>query len=131
MFKRLVVTTAVLLVFGSVGAAAQAQSSKPAPRCFLSRDWQGWKPSADSRAIYARVGVSQVYRIDFSSACPMLQRSDAHLITKLRGSSWICDPLDLQLDVSDAPGVQVPCIVKNITPLSPEQASALPKNMQP
>jgi hypothetical protein len=133
MSRRLIITTAVLLAFGSVGAAVQAQpqSQKPAPACFLSRDWRGWKPTPDSRAIYVRVGVSQVYRLDFSSACPILQRPDAHLITKIRGSDWICSPLDLDLEVSDAPGVRVPCIVKGITPLSRDQAAALPKDQRP
>ena len=132
MSRRLILTASLLLAFGSAGAAVHAQP-KPASnsQCFLSRDWQGWKPSADSKSLYIRVGVSQVFRLDLSSACETLQRPNARLITKIRGGSWICSPLDLDLKVSDSPGIAIPCIVKGITRLTPDEVAALPRGMRP
>jgi hypothetical protein len=137
MFRRLVITTSVLLVFGTAGAVVQAQPQpQPKPerqpsQCFLSRDWRGWKASPDSRIIYLRIGLSQIYRLDLADACPMLQLPNAHLVNKLRGGDWICSPLDLDLSVSDGLGGPVHCLVKAITPLSREQAAALPKDQRP
>ena len=59
MFKR-----AVLLALAGSSlllTAAAPEDRKPAAKgnsnCFLSRDWVGWKPSADSRSIYIHVNV--------------------------------------------------------------------------
>ena len=132
MFRRFALAITTFLTLGLAGSAVNAQAQKPAPQCFLSRDWQGWKPSADSRAIYIRVGLSHYYRIDFSSACPELQWTNAHLITKLRGGgSWICDPLDLDIEVAQDRDPAVPCIARKITPLTKDQVAAVPKNEQP
>ncbi len=122
---------ASLAIAALVGADAQAQPKTPPAACFLSRDWDGWKASPDSRSMYLRVGVNKIFRLDFSSACPELQRPNAHLITKMRGGPWICHPLDIDLLVSDGGGFAVPCIVRGITPLTAEQAKALPKPLRP
>lgn len=133
MRKRLLVTTLIGVTAAMLGlAAADAQpSQKPAPQCFFSQDWNGWKATKDSKAIYIRVGVSQIYRLDLSSACPELQMPDVHLITHIRGSSSICSALDLDLKVSDMHGFATPCIVSKITPLSPADAAALPRDVRP
>lgn len=133
MRKRLLVTTLIGVAAAMLGmAAADAQpSTKPAPQCFFSTDWNGWKATKDSKAIYIRVGVNQIYRLDLSTECPELQMPDAHLITHIRGSSSICSPLDLDLKVSDMHGFATPCIVSKITPLSPAEAAALPRDVRP
>ncbi len=133
MSRRLILSAAIVLVLGPAGSIVQAQA-KPAPntaQCFLSRDWSSWRPSADSRSIFVRVGMSQVFRLDLSSACETLQRPSARLITTLRGGPWICGPLDLQLQVSDSPGIAVPCIVRGLSRLTPDQIAALPKAARP
>ena len=131
MHFRMAAAVSLAIVAGVAGAGAQAQPKRPAEACFLSRDWQGWKASPDSRSIYLRVGISKIFRLDLSSACPELQRPNAHLITKMRGGPWICHPLDLDLLVSDGGGFAVPCIVRGISALTPEQAAALPKPLRP
>jgi hypothetical protein len=112
--------------------AAEAQH-KPAPtrQCFSSHDWNGWKASPDSKSIYIRVGVSKIYRLDLSQACPALQGIGVHLVTRIHGSPWICHPLDLDLKVSDGHGFVTPCIVDDIVPLSEAEAKALPKDVRP
>ena len=115
------------------GPAAVAQpSTKPAPQCFYSSDWDGgWKATPDSKSIYIRVGINRIYRLDLSAPCPELQAPMSHLITEQRGGSSICSAIDLDLKVSDGHGFSTACIVSNLTPLSPEQASALPKDQRP
>lgn len=133
MRKRFLTTLLIGLAAASaVGLAADAQpSTKPAPSCFFSVDWDGWKATPDSKSIYIRVGVRDVYKLDLSSACPELQMPDAHLVTHIRGSDSICSPLDLDLRVSDMHGFATPCIVSAITPLSPAEAAALPPKLKP
>ncbi len=123
----------VLALAAGLAASSAPALSKPAAQptqCFLSRDWSSWRPSADSKSIYLRVGVSQVYRLDLAYACPTLQQPNARLITKLRGGDWICHPLDVDLQVSDGV-VPEPCIVKGLSRLTREEAAALPKGARP
>jgi hypothetical protein len=113
-------------------AAANAQpASKPAQECFYSNNWDGWKATPDGKSIFIRVGVSKIYRLDLSSACPALLSPNTHLITKMHGSSSICGALDFDLQVSDGSGFSTPCIVSEMTPLSKDEASALPKELRP
>ena len=131
MSRRLILSASLVLALASTGATVQAQPKPNTSQCFLTRDWEGWRPSPDSKSMYLRVGVKQVFRLDFSSACETLQRPNAHLISKVRGGSWICSPLDLDLQVSDGPGSAVPCIVRGMTRLTPDQVAALPKDLRP
>lgn len=133
MRKRFLTTTLIGLAAASMlGLAADAQpSTKPAPSCFFSIDWNGWKASPDSKSIYIRVGIHDIYRLDLSAACPELQMPDARLITKIRGSDSICSPLDIDLRVSDMHGFATPCIVSAITPLSPADVAAMPAKLKP
>lgn len=126
-----------ILLCASLAAAlsasfAEAQPAAPPKReCFASRDWNGWKASPDAKSIYIRVGRDKLYRIDLASACPALRGIGVHLVTRIHGSPWICHPLDLDLKVSDGHGFKTPCIVSDITRLSPEAAAALPKDLRP
>ena len=131
-------TSHMLSMIGAAGVlalacapSAQPEPAKaPAPACFFSRDWQGWKASADDKSIYIRVGFNRIYRLDLASSCPDLHYPDAHLITNLRGDS-ICDALDIDLKVGQGHGFATPCIVRKLSQLSPEEAKALPKALQP
>ncbi len=114
----------------SAMADPTAPSTKPAPQCFYSHDWQGWKAAPDSKSIYIHVGVNQFYRIDFSDRCPTLQAPNAHLVTR-PVNDLICSAIELDLKVVDQPGFAVPCIVSSITPLSPADVAALPKKLRP
>ncbi|MEJ0065035.1 MAG: hypothetical protein WDM85_06025 [Caulobacteraceae bacterium] len=118
---------------GSLGFASQALSATSArtDSCFLARDWEGWK-SPSPNVIYIRVGVSRIYQIDLSAGSNQLQEPDMHLVNRIRGSDWICDPLDLQLQLADNHGAFAePLFVKSITKLTPEQVAAIPKKFLP
>lgn len=115
-------------------AAKPPPSTRLPPKCFYSHDWAGWKPSADSKSIYIRVGVSDFYRIDFSDSCPTLRDPDVHLVTRPL-NDLICSPIELDLKVAQPPdlgrGMAIPCIVTGITPLSHADMAALPKKLLP
>jgi hypothetical protein len=122
---------AAIALSGAARAETPAPpSTKVAPKCFYSHDWEGWRPTDDAKSIYIRVGIHDFYRIDFSDRCPTLQAPNAHLVTKPI-NDLICSPIELDLKVSDPPGMSVPCIVTGITPLSPAEMAALPKKLKP
>jgi hypothetical protein len=76
--------------------------------------------------------MNKIYRLDLSSGSSQLQEGDVHLVSKIEGSNWICDPLDLQLYVADLHGgFREPLIVKSITLLTPEEAKAIPPKYLP
>lgn len=134
MSRRLAILASMVLA-ASIGSAASALHAqpKPAQACFRSEDWSGWKASPDSRTIYLRVGINDIYRLDLTSACNTLRDPDARLITHIRGSDLICSPLDLDLQVAEGPppGIEEPCIVKGLSKLTLEEAAALPKGSRP
>jgi hypothetical protein len=99
--------------------------------CFLSSNWSGWK-SPDPNTIYLRVDVNRVFRLDLAHPSYSLNDPSVHLVSRIRGSSWICSPLDLQLTVADTHGIgREPLFVKTITELTPDQAKAIPAKYRP
>ncbi len=116
----------------SCGPSAQPEPTKaPAPSCFFSRDWQGWKATPDNMSIYIRVARSNVYRLDLSTPCPDLHGPEVRLITKIRGGDTICNALDIDLKVAQGHDFATSCLVRNLTQLTPTEAAALPKDLQP
>jgi hypothetical protein len=114
------------------GSAAYADPPAHADQsCFLAADWSGWK-SPSPNVIYLRINVSTIYELDLSAGSSQLQEPDMHLVSELRGSDWICSPLDLQLEVADSHGAfREPLIVKSITRLTPDQVRAIPAKYRP
>ncbi len=99
--------------------------------CFLSSDWDGWR-SPSPTVIYLRVGVNNIYRLDLAAPSYELQDADVHLISKVRGSDWICAPVDFDLRLADDHGVlREPLFVKSMTKLTPEEARAIPPKFRP
>jgi hypothetical protein len=96
------------------------------------RSFENWK-APDAKTIYIRVNLRQYYRLDLATSCPTLLSANSHLITKWRGSSWVCSALDWDLKVSDDPmrGFASPCIVKTMTPLSESEAASIPRKFKP
>ncbi len=129
------------LAAGLFGAAAMGLTSsptiadaaaKPGSDCFLTTQWQDWRSPSPS-VIYIRVNVSDVYRLDLSAPAHALQYPGVHLFHEVRGSPWICSPLDLQLYVVDnhRHGMREPLFVKSITRLTPDEAKAIPPKFRP
>ena len=137
--NRYLTATALLgaLALTGSGLANAQPPASPAPppaktetRCFYSTQWNGWT-APDAHTMYIRVGVDRVYKLDFAGQCDAMTWPNAHLITHIHGSDSICSPLDIDMKVSDSSGFAVPCIVSDMTELSPAQISALPKKSIP
>lgn len=127
--RFLIVAAATLSLAGAAHAAAPDKDANATRNCFLSQDWESWK-GADANTIYLRVHSRDFFRIDLSSGSNMVTDDTNHLVNQVRGSSWICSPLDLDLKISDG-HITEPLIVKAITKLTPEQVAAIPKKAKP
>jgi hypothetical protein len=127
--QRATILALAVLVIGFAPAGAQ-----PAPHnaCFELNQMQGWK-APDNKTIFVRVNMNQYYRLDLSASCPMLTMPESHLITKARGSDLICSAIDWDLSVSEPPpgAIPEPCIVKQMTLLTPQEAAAIPRKFKP
>jgi hypothetical protein len=122
---------AVLSLAATLAQADQPQPPRSDATCFLAADWSSWK-SPSANVIYLRVNMNQVYELDLSAGSNQLQGPDMHLVSVIRGSDWICSPLDLQLEVADSHGgFREPLIVKSITRLTPDQVKAIPARYRP
>ena len=121
---------AVLL--GAPPLIADSQpATQPGNNCFLTTNWQGWK-SPSPTVIYLRIGLNEVYRIDLAAASYQLQQPEMHLVSRVRGSPWICGPLDLDLSLSDDHGIyREPLFVKSLTKLTPDEVKAIPPKFVP
>jgi hypothetical protein len=108
-----------------VGLAATA---KPASEdsCFLTRDLRGHTIGTDGHTLYFGVNGRNTYQVTTSNAClAMVTGSDALVLRDL-GLGKICRPLDMDISVR---GTR--CFVSKLTKLTPQEASSLPKKLQP
>jgi len=131
MKARILIVAAATAALGLAGAAHAATGGhqNTTRNCFLSNDWQGWR-GADANTLYLRVHAHDFYKVELSGGSNMVTDPTNHLINNLRVSSWICNPLDLDLKISDG-HITEPLIVKSITKLTPEQVAAIPKKALP
>jgi hypothetical protein len=118
----------IRLCVGFSPAMAQPAHSQ----CFSIRDFHSWK-ALDAKTLYIRVDTRRYFRLDLETSCPLLLSQNSHLITKWRGSSWVCSPTDWNLSVSDDPvrGFASPCIVRKMTALTDSEAAAIPRKNKP
>ena len=114
-------------------AGAAAQADTPSDRsCFSIRDWRDWKADATRKdTFYIKVRMHDVYRVQLTDPEPMLQAPMVHLVSKTHGPDMVCNPIDLDLKVSDSGFMTVPVIVKTLTRLTPEEVAALPEDSRP
>lgn len=118
------------VIFVIVGAA-NAQPPSQRYGCIYSGDMWTWR-APDVRTIFIRTSTRHYFRLDLASACPELTWPGVHLITRFRGSDSVCTALDWDLKVSaDIRGFPVSCIVRKMTPLSPDEAAAIPPRYRP
>lgn len=129
--RSLALTAVIVATAGLSQPALGAEpAAKPKTGCFFSNDWRGWKASPDARSIYIRVGVRQIYKVDFTAQCPFLTQPLARLITSTP-TGTVCRPLDLDIKVATPGGFPTPCLVDRLTALTPAEAAALPKALTP
>jgi hypothetical protein len=119
---------AVMLATTGANAAADPRSGKD---CFRSNDWDGWSAPGDGDVLYLRVNRHDVYRVDLSPGARVRKDPDRFLINQVRGSDWICSPLDLDLTLSDHHGFREGLIARSIRKLAPAEIAAIPRKDLP
>jgi hypothetical protein len=135
MFGRIPSWIAPIWIAGTaltcVATAAAAETRPRADPCFLSRNWRGWSAPGDGDVLYLRVNLHDIYRVDLSPGAHVRRFPDYYLINRLRGSDWICSPLDLDLTLSDSAGFEQPLFPRSLRKLTPEEVAAIPRKDLP
>ena len=122
-------TAALATGIASTGWAAGAPPAAKA--CFQLNRLQSTRSDGD-RTVYARVGTNEYYRIDLAFACPTLLSQNGIVIEPTGGTNLICGPLDFDLKAREIGGGRpVPCMVKSVTRLTPEEVAAIPRKAKP
>jgi hypothetical protein len=129
--RRLPLWIASLTLLCAAGAATAAARSRPADACFLSTQWRGWSAPGDGDVLYLRVNVRDIYRVDLTPGSHVRRFPDYFLINQVRGSAWICSPLDLDLMLSDHQGFRQPLIARSLRRLTPQEVAAIPRKDLP
>ena len=117
------------------GAANAATNPKTGPKsgkdCFLSNRWEGWSAPGNADVLYLRVNTRDIYRVDLTPGTKVRKDSDRFLVNRVRGSNWICSPLDLDLTLSDHHGFQQGLITRGLRKLTPQEIAAVPRKDLP
>jgi hypothetical protein len=116
------------LAHASTEAAGPARSERS---CFTTTNWDGWTPAPGGDALYIRVNMRDIYRVDLTPGTHARKFADHFLVNVVRGSNWICSPLDLDLTISDHMGFRQPLIARGLHKLSPEEIAAIPRKDLP
>ena len=124
-----VLAAALLAATGASAAAAADQAPKDA--CFLSNSWKGWTAPGDGDFLYLRINLNDIYRVDLTPGTHVRKGADNFLVSQVRGSNWICTPLDLDLQLSDHNGFRQPLIARSLRKLTPAEIAAIPRKDLP
>ena len=116
-----------------LAAGAANANDRPSQRasCFLSNTWTGWSATPDGDTLYLRISVRDVYRADLTPGSHVRKWGDEFLVSQVRGSNWICSPLDLDLTLADRHGIRQPLIVRSLRKLTPAEIAAIPAKEMP
>ena len=133
MKRLLVITSALALAAAAFPALAADQAkSETGSQCFRMSQIRN-HTKGDAQTLYFSVGSRDVYRLDMSGACLAGASSNDPLIMEtVGGTDLICRAIDLNIKVKLGPGGGAsPCIIKQITKLTPTQIAALPPKVKP
>ncbi|MBS0384168.1 MAG: hypothetical protein JSS00_02325 [Proteobacteria bacterium] len=122
---------AVVLTLLLPAAANAATAQAPARDCFISSNWRGWSASRQADVLYLRVLGNDIYRVELTPGSHVRRYGGEFLVNQIRGSSWICSALDLDLALSDYNGFSRPLIATDLRRLTPEEVAAIPREDLP
>jgi hypothetical protein len=131
MRSRLIAIAAALSALAAVHTAAQAKPEASTNSCFLSSDWKGWTTTAAGDALYLRVSLNDIYRVELARGSRAHRYAGEFLVNHVRGSNWICSALDLDLAIADDHGFRQPLIATGLRRLTPQEVAAIPKKERP
>jgi hypothetical protein len=113
---------AMVISWTLVSQPAEAVAERPAPRCFLARNVNGYTPRGRD-AVDVRVGANRTYRLTLAGVCPEVDWSYRVALRTTGGGSWICQGADAELIVPSPTGTQR-CLVTDVRALTPEEVAA-------
>jgi hypothetical protein len=129
------IPAAVIAVMLAATGASAATDPKPGPKsgkdCFLSNRWDGWSAPGSADLLYLRVNTRDIYRVDLSPGTRVRKDPGYFLVNRVRGSNWICSPLDLDLTLSDHHGFEQGLIARSLRKLTPQEIAAIPRKDLP
>ena len=130
--QRLVLAAALTAALAAPAFAQEpAKPAAASSQCFRMSQIDN-HTKGDDQTLYLSVRHRDVYRLSMSGNCLAgASSNDALVMQPTAGVDLICRPLDLDLKVRTSPGMLSPCIIKDITKLTPEQAAALPPRVKP
>lgn len=123
------IAAVALTTLAAVPAVAAAPTENPAGgKCFYMRDLRG-HTVAPPRTLYFDVNGRFIYRAEMANDClAAATGSDPLVVRSFGGARTICKPVDLDISAPRAGGH---CFISRLERLSPEEAAALPKRLQP
>jgi len=124
--RRLVLSVLALGALASAGAVAAAAKPASQDTCFLTRDLRGHTIGPGGHTLYFDVNGTNIYRVSTTNNCLANVTGSDPIVLRDRGLGRICHPLDLEIR---ARGNE--CLIAEVTRLSPAEAKALPKRLQP
>ncbi|MDB5448866.1 MAG: hypothetical protein JWQ97_4183 [Phenylobacterium sp.] len=127
--KLISIATAVAML--AAGAANANDRPSRRDNCFLSNAWTGWSATHDGDALYLRITQREVYRAELTPGSHVRKFGDEFLVSRVRGSNWICSPLDLDLTLADRHGMRQPLIVRSLHRLTTAEIAAIPRKEVP
>jgi hypothetical protein len=98
-------------------------------QCFFTRDVNNFQV-VDSRTVYLRVGVNDIYRVTLFDSCPEARFTEGLAIRSRGGTSAICGPLDAEL-IAPSPTGPRTCLLNDIHKLSPQEVATLDPKAKP
>ena len=116
---------AMLVAWATAGGpAAAVAEQRPAPRCFLASQVNGFN-SRGRDSVDVHVGANRTYRLTLAGYCPEVDWSLRVALHTLGGGSWICQGrgMDAELIVPSPTGVER-CPVSDVRALTPEEVAA-------
>ena len=126
---RLLCAVVLALLLPATASAAPEQASTR--DCFSSRSWRGWSAPQGADVLLLRVRGNDIYRVGLSPGSRVHRYVGDFLVNQVRGSSWICSALDLDLALMDYNGFSRPLIATNLRKLTPEEVAAIPREDRP
>jgi len=119
---------ALMLAAPGANAAADPRSGHD---CFRTNSWDGWSAPGAGDVLYLRVDRHDVFRVDLSPGTHVRKEPGRFLVNRVRGSNWICSPLDLDLTLSDHSRFQEALIARSLRKLTPAEIAAIPRKDLP
>ena len=125
------IPAALIAVMLATTGASAATGPKSGKDCFLSNRWEGWSAPGGADVLYLRVNTRDIYRVDLTPGTSVHKDPGRFLVNRVRGSSWICSPLDLDLTLSDRNGFRQGLIARGLRKLTPQEVAAIPRKDRP